>query len=670
MFYHLFLNRLSFIRRERKIAATQSLNNSRNKNLLLNFLFFSLIQLLFFSQADGQTISISGRISSSRLSVQNASITFIDKADTTRRFSALTDASGNYQIGLPTSVESNANNSPAKFELAQSYPNPFSSSAAIPYQIKKESDVQMTIYDILGRAVKRFNVGQQSIGLHNVLWDGRNDYGQRVTNGVYFYRLRAGGESRVKKMVFNDGGKGIVSLPQMYNSPLSVMRSVMNQSIQGGYYTIRITNTPTTSPIIVPVEFTNVLLQRDTTISFSVNYIPGATINFDSVHQIIRGFGAASPWYLAAMTNSEVETAFGTGDGQIGLAILRLSIDPDSTLWYKYVTSAKKAHDMGGTIFASPWNAPPSLTEVVNGQNRVRHDKYVDYANHLKSYNSFMTVNGAPMYAISVQNEPDYAKDWTGWTPDEMLTFMKENAPTIGTKVMAPESFQFRRNISDPILNDSVACAHLDIVGGHIYGAGLAAYPLAKEKGKEVWMTEHLIGENNSGFNLSWAIQLGKEMNDVMKADMNAYVWWTMVRYYGPIGDGTKAATPQDPNEIYPQKGEVTKKGYVMSQFSKFIRPGYYRVESSVFPSSTMTGVDVTAYKDSLSSKVVIVAINSGSTQIDNIFRIQHGAKTTTLTPYTTSESKNCEQGNGVTITDGSFTYTLEPLSITTFISN
>jgi glucuronoarabinoxylan endo-1,4-beta-xylanase len=323
---------------------------------------------------------------------------------------------------------------------------------------------------------------------------------------------------------------------------------------------------------------------------------------------------------------------------------------------------------MGAIIFASPWNAPPALTEVVSGQTRVRHDKYVEYANHLNSFNSYMTAHGAPMYALSVQNEPDYATSWTGWTPDEMLTFMKENAPTIATKVMAPESFQFRRNMSDPILNDSVACANLDIVGGHIYGAGLAAYPLAKEKGKEVWMTEHLIGENNSGFNLSWAIQLGKEMNDVMKADMNAYVWWTIVRYYGPIGDGTKASSPQDPNEIYPQKGEVTKKGYVMSQFSKFIRPGFIRVESSVVPASSK--VDVTAYKDPSSNKVVIVAVNSGSAQIDNIFRIQNGSMKTTFTPYTTSASMNCEQGNEVTATDGHFTYTLQPLSITTFVSN
>lgn len=152
-----------------------------------------------------------------------------------------------------------------------------------------------------------------------------------------------------------------------------------------------------------------------------------------------------------------------------------------------------------------------------------------------------------------------------------------------------------------------------------------------------------------------------------MKAEMNAYVWWTIVRYYGPIGDGEKAATPQDPNEIYPNKGEVTKKDYVMSQFSKFIRPGFYRVKSSVFP--PLGAASTIAYKDPSSSQVV-VAVNTGSTQLEQVFRIQNGAMTTTLTPYLTSESMNCEQRNVVNVMDGSFIYNLEPLSITTFVSN
>jgi glucuronoarabinoxylan endo-1,4-beta-xylanase len=617
-----------------------------------------------------QTFSVRGNVIASRYPVRNASVTFIDNSDTTRRFSALTDASGNYQIGLPTSVESDANTSPARFELAQAYPNPFSSTAAIPYQIKKESEVRITIYDILGRAVRNFNVGQQSIGLHRVLWNGRGELGERVASGVYFYRLDAGGESRVRKLIFNQSSRSVVSFPLNLASQRAEVALFERNNVEGGSYTIRVQNTLSTSPFIIPIELKNTVLQRDTTIDFSVSYLPLTTVNLDSVHQIIRGFGAASPWYRPVMTLTEVDSAFGTASGQIGYSILRITVEPDSSLWSKYLPSTKTAQDMGAIVIASPWYAPTNMVERVNNVSRVRYDMYGAYAAHLNSFTRYMKANGVSIYGLSVQNEPDITDQWTSWTPAEMLTFMKQNAGVLAdTRVMAPESFQFRRDMTDPILNDSVACANTDIVCGHIYGGGLSSYPLAISKGKEVWMTEYLFGENNSGNNWSWAITLAQNINDVMKAEMSAYVWWTIVRYYGPIGDGEKAVSPQDPNEIYPKKGEVTKKGYVMSQFSKFIRPGYYRVESSLYPPGTGSGVDVTAYKDPLSSKVVVVAINTGSTPAQCAFRLNNGARRT-FTHYTTTQTKNCEQGTAFDVVGGTFTFTMEASSITTFVSN
>ncbi len=223
--------------------------------------------------------------------------------------------------------------------------------------------------------------------------------------------------------------------------------------------------------------------------------------------------------------------------------------------------------------------------------------------------------------------------------------------------LMAPESFQFRRGMSDPILNDSVACANLDIVAGHIYGGGLARYPLAEEKGKEVWMTEHLSGENSHANDWSWAFPVATEINDVMQAGMSAYVWWYIVRFYGPISDGTNNSGT---------KGEVTKKGYVMSQYSRFIRPGYYRVDANSWP---RTNFYVTAYKDSTSSKAVVVALNTSSSPLDMAITIQNGSMNT-FTSYTTSEFKNCVQGDAINIIDSRIIYKLEASSITTFVSN
>ena len=469
-------------------------------------------------------------------------------------------------------------------------------------------------------------------------------------------------------MVFNSGRTNFLSQPQINYSHKMNTVNESNNYFEDNTYTVRIENTENTSPIIIPKQFDNIQVNNDTTINFSVDYLPTVTIDFDSLHQIIRGFGGATPGYLPVMTLSEVDTAFGTDDGQIGLSILRIEIQPDSNLWARYLPSAKKAHDMGAIIIASPWNAPYNMVEAVNGTTKVRYDMYSEYAAYLNSFITYMKNNGVPIYGVSIQNEPE-STSWTHWTPDEMLRFMKENAQVIeGTRVMDPESWSFKRSYTDPILNDSAACANTDIICGHIYGGGLGPYPLAEQKGKEVWMTEYLFGDQNSGNNWYWAMYLATNINAVMKADMSVYVWWTLVRYYGLIGDGTKAANPLDPNESYPAKGEVTKKGYVMSQFSKFIHPGYYRVESSVYPS--IGSVDITAYKDSLSSKVVVVAVNSGSTEAETVFRIQNGTLPITFTPYTTSETKNCEQGTSFDVIGDSFTVTLEPSSITTFVLN
>jgi glucuronoarabinoxylan endo-1,4-beta-xylanase len=395
--------------------------------------------------------------------------------------------------------------------------------------------------------------------------------------------------------------------------------------------------------------------------SSSVNAQNAAVINLDSTHQVIRGFGAANilQW-RPDMTASEIETAFGTEDGQLGFTILRLRIQPEKNLWSTNVPTAKAAYDMGVTVLASPWDAPAEMLETVGDIHRVRHDMYDEYAAHLDSFNTFMTNNDVPMYAISVQNEPDWNGGWTQWTSGEMLTFMKENASEIGTRVMAPESFQFRRSMSDPILNDAEACANLDILAGHIYGGGLSSYPLAEEKGKEVWMTEYLINSGSPPADLDidtgWtgAMLIAQSINNCMNANMSAYVWWYIVRYYGPIADGT-----------YATKGDVTKKGYVMSQFARFIRPGYLRVECDDNPQSY---VYASAYKDTTSSRVVIVAINTSSQSKNQTFVFQNGL-VEIVRPYVTSETKNCSRESWILVANDSLNVTLDAGSITTFVS-
>ena len=111
-----------------------------------------------------------------------------------------------------------------------------------------------------------------------------------------------------------------------------------------------------------------------------------------------------------------------------------------------------------------------SNNNIVGG--RLNDTSYAGYATHLKAFADYMSSNGVPLRAISIQNEPDVNVNYEScdWTASEMLKFVKENAPAIGTDIIVPESYNFNHTISDAILNDPAAAANVSIIGGHIYG--------------------------------------------------------------------------------------------------------------------------------------------------------------------------------------------------------
>jgi glucuronoarabinoxylan endo-1,4-beta-xylanase len=639
------------------------LNHMLNKSH--NLFLFYLLNIFFFSHLCAQTYTIDGTISVSTTTVQSALVTFIDMSDTTKKFSALTDDKGNYQLEIVTSLEHSKISLPTKFELSQNYPNPFSSKTSISYKLKEQADVQVTIYDVLGRTVRKFTVNAQVAGTHQIMWDGVNNFGQRLAAGIYFYQFRTAGESQIKKMILVAGagtntGIGIISSSPMLHLPKS--KAEKQNRLTGGNYRVKIENTAETFPMIVPETHDNQDVQDNATVNFSVSSlypIANSDIELDSTRQMIRGFGAANilPW-RPDMTADEIEKAFGTGDGQIGFSILRLRVPTNQNEFSMNVSTAKAAYDMGVTIMASPWSPPASMktnNNTVSG--RLKEESYADYAAHLKSFADYMYENGVPIHSISVQNEPDVEVTYEScdWNADEMLKFMKENAPGVGVPVCAPESFNFNKSMSNPILNDPGAIANTAYISGHIYGGGLEPYPLAIEKGKELWMTEHLVLETD----WNHVFATGKEIHDCMNAGMSAYIWWYIVRFYGPIIDDDDRRPPGT------EKGDVSKRGFVMSHFARFIRPGYNRVNCNSFP---QRNVYISSYKEN-NSKITIVALNISSSPIYQTFSVING-DVNTIIPYTTTSSKNCTEGNEVTVTNGRFTVLLEPSSISTFYSH
>jgi len=91
-------------------------------------------------------------------------------------------------------------NAPDKFALFQNQPNPFNPETEISYYLPEGCEVKLTIYNILGRRIRTLFDGYQNVGTNTIIWDGKDDQGNQVSSGIYFYRLQAGEFNQTRKM--------------------------------------------------------------------------------------------------------------------------------------------------------------------------------------------------------------------------------------------------------------------------------------------------------------------------------------------------------------------------------------------------------------------------------------------------------------------------------------
>jgi flagellar hook assembly protein FlgD len=104
----------------------------------------------------------------------------------------------------PTSVDEEPASVPPQFSLGQNYPNPFNPSTSIRYTVgsrQTSAPLTLRIYNIRGQLVRILVDGEIEPGNHQAMWDGRNDKGEEVSSGIYFYRLAMGDEVQTKRMV-------------------------------------------------------------------------------------------------------------------------------------------------------------------------------------------------------------------------------------------------------------------------------------------------------------------------------------------------------------------------------------------------------------------------------------------------------------------------------------
>ena len=94
-----------------------------------------------------------------------------------------------------TGISGNQADAVKIFQLFQNYPNPFNPSTNIKFDLKEDSYVTLTVYNIIGQKVAELINSDLSAGFHNVIFNAVN-----LSSGIYFYKLKAGSYSSVKKM--------------------------------------------------------------------------------------------------------------------------------------------------------------------------------------------------------------------------------------------------------------------------------------------------------------------------------------------------------------------------------------------------------------------------------------------------------------------------------------
>ncbi|MCP4568450.1 MAG: T9SS type A sorting domain-containing protein [FCB group bacterium] len=108
----------------------------------------------------------------------------------------------NIPLDIPTDTDDDRPGIlPARYSLNQNYPNPFNPTTAISYSLEKRSEVNISIFNILGQKVSMLIDESKPAGSYRVYWDGTDDNGRNVATGLYFYRITAGDFVKARKML-------------------------------------------------------------------------------------------------------------------------------------------------------------------------------------------------------------------------------------------------------------------------------------------------------------------------------------------------------------------------------------------------------------------------------------------------------------------------------------
>jgi glucuronoarabinoxylan endo-1,4-beta-xylanase len=391
-------------------------------------------------------------------------------------------------------------------------------------------------------------------------------------------------------------------------------------------------------------------------------------VDFGTLHQRITGFGASSAWTAPTMSEEMADRFFSEEDG-LGLSLLRIQIKPSGESFE--LETAQLATARGARVWAAPWSPPGEWK--TNGMARfggsLLPEYYDDWAESLARFAESMTDGGVPLLAISAQNEPDYAAEWETceWTPEALATFIGDHlgpaleARGLDTPVLAPETANWGSfaRYGDAILGNAKARDFVSAVATHSYSGSAFAYETPGEHGKEIWETEVSDPGSAEGPPMDTGLRTARLIHDHLTvANANAWHYWWLV----PRLDSETETT----GALLDLELQLTRRGYALGHYSKFVRPGFVRVSAS---DTTTTGSYASAYIHPETGRFAIVAVNERRGDVEQTFEFEGGSPEQ-VTPWVTSADVALAEQPELRVRGNSLTVTLEARSMVTLVGS
>ncbi len=446
-----------------------------------------------------------------------------------------------------------------------------------------------------------------------------------------------------------------------------------------------------------------------------------AAVTWATTHQQVDGFGGEDWNSFQAPTQAQANTFFSPTSG-IGLSIIRsgnyacptgasatcavsLSNVPD-------IGALQKATALGATVDLNIQSPPGSMkcgglfdqgplcsnNGGTNPNACLETSNYSNYANFTVQWIQLLEANSVPVSLVNIANEADSPSPsssslgacyWTAAGFDAYIPILGAALNAAGlssVKIMLPNSgFWFGGSSGDQFstcLGDSNCNKYVGYVAMQDYGSAGApdgfgtgyccstyTTPPSITIPYHVWESEVNGGatyQSGPGLwtwdaSMSDALVWARNIRDALViGNVSGWEYWQLAdccpgESGAPFNDGL-------------MQGNLTTASarmYVVGNYSKFIRPGWVRIDT---PTSLQSGVNISAFRSTSTGQFAIVAINANGSSASQAFSLNGFPAVSSVTPYvTTSASSGLVQGSSIAVSGSAFTATLAASSVTTF---